>query len=693
MRWLIEFCLVVALVSFSSSAYAIAPDGAVCLSRALPAPDRTTLKAEALGGYGFDYHSAPTEVRDASGWAMSRAFNEMQPQDTLCVLGENSDPSDLLHNWPVHGGTLMILGGIASGMPVTLDDPFSHDEHGYSGRFRRSLANRFARNYEVRCWEDPWDPESRREYDRCMRRAFDRGEDDAEDILRTHVTRINRNVVQVHYKRWQAPSRGTVVHWPYGDTPEQALADAVGFVSLHEMMYTPSYGFAEAAVDHTSFGSVDGSYALWASSQTFSQMLALMIEGAGRHAALGVAADVMDALRLEPAEVAAVRAPSPGLSEPIAVHGPRAPKTGFAAAAVHAICWPDLEQRFLKDVTLLWDSLYALRESLCGAPLEGGPHVLSVPAALDRRVSEVTEALRFTQTAEMTARLEAAIGELASITVDQSVLLNELLRLATEEVWDRRLAELDERIGMAQATAQDPSFFEVVGATIDLGGGAAALGKGLADFKKLLSGYSGAPDGKLIGNYLYENREGLSKASDSVKKGHKTITGALEVFDEAARRSAAQEARILRAQRAQMQEAFDALIAQLRQDTTAYQNQRDALASRVAELRLEAQLSRHRVADSAGSILFLVAQAHVGQAGANQALQRCGSYLARHQATTFGQDYAGLVNNCLLIGERVEAAQTCRAAQPLSPEITVVQAGSYALRLANRDATACFAAQ
>ena len=101
--------------------------------------------------------------------------------------------------------------------------------------------------------------------------------------------------------------------------------------------------------------------------------------------------------------------------------------------------------------------------------------------------------------------------------------------------------------------------------------------------------------------------------------------------------------------------------------------------------------SRHRVADKAGSILFLMA--HIAQAGADQALQRCGSYLAQHQATTFAQDYDGLVNSCLSIGTQVEAAQTCRAAQPLTSTITIVQAGSSGLRLANRAATACFAAQ
>lgn len=680
MRRLIELCLVVIFVSLSSSAYAVAPDGALCLSRALPVPDATTLKAEALGGYGVDYHSAPIEVRDAAGWTIARALDEIQPQDTLCVLGADADPAELLHNWPLHGGTLMILGGVVPALPVALDDQLSHDAYDFSDRFPSSLASRFARNLEGWCWEDPWDPETRWIYDQCMEDAFYGGQQDAFNLLST-------------YQRWQAPIRGKVVHWPYGDAPERALAEAVRYVSVHETMYTPSYGFADTAVKHKAFGTVDEAYALWASSQTFSQMLALMIEGAGRHAALGVAADVMEALRLEPAEVVAVRAPLSGSSEPIAVHGQRAPKKGFAAASVHAICWPDLEQRFLQDVTLLWDSLYALRESLCGAPMEGGAHVLSVPSALDRRVSEVTEALRFTQTAEMTARLEAAIGELASITMDQSVLLNELLRLATEEVWERRLTELEARISAAQATAQDPSFFEVISATIDLGVGAAAMGNGLAGFKKVLTGYASAPSGTLIGNYLYENREALSNASDSVKKGHKTIMGALDLFDEAARRSAAQEARMLRSQHARIQAAFDALIAQLREDTTEYRNRRDALASRVAELRLQAQFSRHRVADNAGSILFLVAQAHIGQAGADQALQRCGNYFARHQATNFGQDYDGLVNSCLLVGARVEAAQTCRAAQPLSPEITVVQAGAYALRLANRDATACFAAQ
>ena len=128
-----------------------------------------------------------------------------------------------------------------------------------------------------------------------------------------------------------------------------------------------------------------------------------MIKGAGRHAALGVAADVMDALPLEPAEGSAIRPPSPGMSNPVAMHGPHAPKTAFALAAAHAICLQDLEQKFLQDVSLLCDSLHALRKSLCSVSLNGGPDILSVPAALDRRVSEVTEAVRFAQTTEMTA--------------------------------------------------------------------------------------------------------------------------------------------------------------------------------------------------------------------------------------------------------------------------------------------------
>ena len=361
-------------------------------------------------------------------------------------------------------------------------------------------------------------------------------------------------------------SRGKVIQWQYGENPADALVDPFIYLSARKSNFNLLYGAAGDVVTRDVLWGANRAYSLWTTGQGFVQSLSLVTEGAGRIFALGAASDILNALASDDAEIDIYEKQSPLKRRPARPVSRTTATDALVLASASLICRPNLRALTGAATVPLWSSLDALKEGICGTELSDDTIALSVPAALDRTPAEIVSSLKFTQDRELSNELRTDLNNLSSITVNQSAILNEIRRLGEESAWRSRLETLNSQIASAEAAAQAPSLWKVLGAIKEIGQAAELLGGGIGSSAKLLSDYSEAEDGP-IGNYIYTNRDEFSKQTAKVFKGVKIFENTIDVFDSSARSAAGQQARVLRRKRRELQKAFDALLNKLRKDS------------------------------------------------------------------------------------------------------------------------------
>lgn len=595
------------------------------------------------------------------------------PADVYCLLGDDLNATAVLSEVETRGGDLFVAGSNLGTLSITLPSP---DIVAGASVFDAVL---FA---VMRHWSD----EQRRRcdfvardqgaYERCYNDLFD-----DQDLFEAQMT-VSRGLFQP-----LAPGDVTTIELSAG--PDSPFTDFVRAVRTHATLRTPLTTGAPGDAHVLSLGISVTGFAQHA--KTPVQWLSLITEDVARRTALTNAYSALYDAASPAAEVAVEALAADTGTRTLTIGDFRPEASVLERTVTTFLCDPGYVGALgPAQGARFWYHLRSFEPAICGLSLQE-TDLWYAPAGLDKAPASLRATLAFTQRQEIADRLDQAIKDLTAVTVDQSILLNELRRLAEQQHWDTKIAALEAQLQAAEAAAKDPGLLEYVEGLADLAEGGVELVAGVRGMATVWNNMPSPESGK-VSKYLVSKRKDVSKAAKDLRSGAKRIDNALAVLDSSSRADARAEAQALRVILTETKRQYEALLAEIEDENNRYRESYAALSSEVALLEQNLSAIRGMLGNSAADIVALNVLAHAGQPGGAAELTKCAQTLETHVATNFGVSYDQISAACLEIDKRAEDRRECsRQRSARTPtRVTVLRGVTIAVLLANRPARRCF---
>lgn len=585
------------------------------------------------------------------------------------MLSGTRQPEEIVAQFPAYGGSIL-LGTEA--LPETLPALESPDIHDNRTVFETVVAKLDSAE-KVRRQNACFALDNAGEQERCFDDLVSR-QDYPSDRFRPLLGAI--------------PLRppGEVHAFDYGERPGAGFASFLSGTRAFETARMPLYDPDPDAVEVFALGRRLPGFA--ANAKSVTQWQALSTEIIARDLALEISSRVLlelastDNIIVEELElVTDVRRPTayPGLGLQM---------TATERAVSEFVCADTYRQAFNSPAGLsYWQSLLRLEVALC-SPEHLGIPVWYAPAALEKSPLSVRQSLEFFQREDIANRLESAIVELAAIEVDQSILLNELRRLAEERDFRERTQALEAALADAERAAKDPTLLEYAAGLGDLVDGASGLLSGTGELVAIWKGFPERGNDS-VADYMFSKRDKLAEAGKDLSRSAGTLSKALALLDAQARDNAGDQARQIRRLLSEMRAAHDALLSEIQARTDAYRTHYDLLNAEVLDLSRQRDLTRALLVDAMPEIVALNAFSNILRSGGPREMLLCGEALESHSSTNLGTSYGQLARACIEGDERFNFRRQCVGGGDGARQ-TIARSEKVAILVASRPAQACF---